>query len=70
MAKPGFMQSGMIAGSKSTDKYSYAGTSAGKQERPLPVDASRPGSRGNSARPRINNSASFVDGCFCNTRGQ
>ena len=70
MAKPAFMDQRMVSGSHSTAKYTYAGASVGKQERPLPTEASPPGSRGNSARPRVNNKAAFVDGCFCNTRGQ
>lgn len=69
MSKPSFMKGGMVA-SPSSGKATYASTSTGKQERPLPASAINPGSTGNSARPRVNNSASFQYGCFCNKRGQ
>lgn len=69
MARPEFMN-GTVSSTSKGKKFTYASASAGKQERPLPVDAKRPGDRGNSARPRVNNASSFVDGCFCNTRGQ
>lgn len=69
MPKPAFMNVPTPVPFKAP-KFSYAEASAGKQEVKVPVDVKKPGDRGNSARPRINNASSFVDGCFCNTRGQ